>query len=186
MAWVVSTLFPVVTRENLRDWAEAGQPWWMRMLFVLPIALALVSCGGASPRAAVVHAPLTTSPAVAPAASAPPDAPPDHALARSAVHAIVSQGLGYFLQRVDLEDQPVFAGRKFHGFRIARLRDPQFWNGVDLKPGDVVTGVNGFPIERPEQAQTVFDSLEVASELRVDYDREGQPRELVYGIVDDR
>jgi type II secretory pathway component PulC len=133
----------------------------------------------------VVHAPVTSL-SVAPPASAPPDAPPDHALARSAVHAIVSQGLGYFLQRVDLEDQPVFAGRKFHGFRIARLHDPQFWNGVDLKPGDVVTGVNGFPIERPEQAQTVFDSLEVASELRVDYDREGQTRELVYGIVDDR
>ncbi len=57
---------------------------------------------------------------------------------------------------------------------------------MDLKAGDVVTGVNGFPIERPEQAQTAFDSLEVSSELRVEYDREGQARELVYGITDDR
>jgi type II secretory pathway component PulC len=102
------------------------------------------------------------------------------------VHAFVSQGLGSFLRRVELDDQPVFVGGKFHGFRIALLRDPQFWSGVDLKPGDVVTTVNGFPIERPEQAQTAFESLEVASELRVAYERDGQGRELVYGIVDDR
>ena len=49
-----------------------------------------------------------------------------------------------------------------------------------------MTGVNGFPIEHPEQAQTAFDSLEVASELRVAYERDGQARELVYAIVDDR
>jgi type II secretory pathway component PulC len=90
------------------------------------------------------------------------------------------------LQRVELDDQPVLLGGKFHGFRIALLRDPQFWTGVDLRPGDVITGVNGFPIERPEQAQTAFESLEVASELRVAYERDGQGRELVYGIVDDR
>jgi len=158
----------------------------MRTLLVLPVAVALGSCAGASPRAAVVHAPLAAPLTVAPTASGAPAAQPDHALARSAVHAVVSQGLGYFLQRVELDDQPVFAGRKFHGFRIVRLRDQPFWDGVDLKPGDVVTGVNGFPIERPEQAQTAFDSLEVASELRVEYDREGQAHELVYGIVDDR
>ena len=46
--------------------------------------------------------------------------------------------------------------------------------------------MNGFPIEHPEQAQTAFESLEVASELRVVVEREGHPRELVYPIVDDR
>ena len=54
-----------------------------------------------------------------------------------------------------------------------------------LRPGDGVTRVNGFPIERPEQAQTAFESLDVASELRVAYDREGEPREIVYRITDD-
>jgi type II secretion system protein C len=102
------------------------------------------------------------------------------------VHDVVSQGLGTFLQHVDVADQPVLAGGKFHGFRIAALRDTPFWEGVDLKPGDVVTRVNGFPIEHPEQAQTAFESLDVSSELRVDYERDGQPRELVYAIVEDR
>ena len=89
-------------------------------------------------------------------------------------------------ERVEIDDHPVLVGGKFHGFRIAVLRDAAFWSGVDLRPGDVVTAVNGFPIERPEQAQTAFDSLEVASELRVAYDRDGQPKEFAYAIVDDR
>ena len=151
----------------------------MRTPVLLVLAIALGACGGAAPSAA----PTTAAAAkpVHPAAPAPVD---DHRLARSVVHDVVSQGLGSFLQHVEIADQPVLAAGKFHGFKIAALRDP-FWQGVDLKPGDVVTSVNGFPIEHPEQAQTAFESLEVSSELRVAYERDGQPRELVYAIVDD-
>ena len=85
-----------------------------------------------------------------------------------------------------MADQPVFVAGKFHGFRIAALRDDSFWAGVDINPGDVVVSVNGFPIEHPEQAQTAFESLDVASELHVAYERDGQPRDLVYAIVDER
>jgi type II secretion system protein C len=153
----------------------------MRTLAPLAFALALGACGGAAPSSALVPA---AGPRPAhPAALAPLD---DHQFARSVVHDVVSQGLGSFLQHVDVADQPVLAGGKFHGFRIAALRDSPFWQGVDLKPGDVVVRVNGFPIEHPEQAQTAFESLDVSSELRVDYERDGQPRELVYAIVDDR
>jgi type II secretory pathway component PulC len=152
------------------------------LTLLLPLAIA--ACGGAVRAAPVAQA---HAPAPAPAApAAPASTAPEHTVPRSAVHAVVSAGLGMFLRRVDIDDHPVFVDGKFHGFRIAALRDPQFWNGVDLKPGDVVTSVNGFPIEHPEQAETAFESLEVASELRVVVEREGQPHELVYAIVDDR
>jgi type II secretory pathway component PulC len=152
---------------------------------VLPLLpLAPSGCGGATRAAPVAQAPSPAPTAPPPATTA--SAAPEHSVARSAVHAVVAEGLGMFLRRVDIDDHPVFVGGKFHGFRIAALHDPQFWNGVDIKPGDVVTSVNGFPIERPEQAQTAFESLEVASELRVVVEREGQPHELVYAIVDDR
>lgn len=108
----------------------------------------------------------------------------DPALSRAAVHAIVAQGLGAFLQRIELDDHPVVVHGKFRGFRIVALHGADFWRGIDLRPGDVVTSVNGFPIERPEQAVTVFDSLDLASELRVAYDRDGQPREMIYSIAD--
>ncbi len=153
----------------------------MRSL-ALACALALAACGGS---------PTTTSgpvPATAAKASPPVEASPapGNTLARSAVHAAVADGLPLILQRVELDDHPVMAGGKFHGFRIVALRDPAFWAGVDLKPGDVVTSVNGFPIEHPEEAQTALESLDVASELKVAYERDGQTRELVYAIVDGR
>jgi type II secretory pathway component PulC len=153
----------------------------MRTVVLVALAIALGACGSATPSSP----PATgATPKRAPADSLPPLG--EHDLARSAVHDVVAQGPGAFLQHVELSDQPVFAGGKFHGFRIATLHDAPFWQGVDLKPGDVVTGVNGFPIERPEQATTAFYSLEVSSELRVSYERDGQARELVYGIVDGR
>jgi type II secretion system protein C len=149
-------------------------------------ALSLVLCacgGGPAPAPKSVPAPVVASAAPSAAKPTAPDAA-SHTLPRSAVRAFVSQGLGQFLRRIEVDDQPVLVGGKFHGFRIAALKDDNFWSGVDLKPGDVVTSVNGLPIGRPEQAQTAFQSLDVSSELRVAYDRDGQPRELVYTIVD--
>jgi type II secretory pathway component PulC len=58
------------------------------------------------------------------------------------------------------------------------------WRGVDLAPGDVVTQVNGRPVEHPEQALAAFQSLAVAKELRVTLDRNGAPREIAYPIDD--
>ena len=151
----------------------------MRLVLLL-LLVSTVGCAGSSPAPAMRPQP------VRPAATAQAPGAPMRSLSRSVVHTVVADGLGVFLQRVELDDQPVMNGGKFHGFRIAALREPDFWAGVDLQPGDVVTGLNGFPIERPEQAQTAFESLDVASELRLTYDRDGKPRELVYAIVDDR
>jgi type II secretory pathway component PulC len=103
---------------------------------------------------------------------------------RRDVTATLSRGLGEFLTRIEVE--PVAPGGKFRGWRIAKLRpnDP-LWSGVDLAPGDIVTAVNGRKIERPEEALAAFQSLAVASELRVTYEREGARRELVYPIDDE-
>jgi type II secretory pathway component PulC len=147
---------------------------------VTALAFGAAGCGGSAPATAVP----TPPPPASARAQAPAPEPTYARLRRAAVHEVVAQGLGAFLQHVELDDQPVRVDGKFHGFRIAALHDG-FWMGVDLKPGDVVTSVNGFPIEHPEQAKTAFDSLEVASELRVAYERDGQAREIVYAIVDD-
>lgn len=153
----------------------------VRALFVL--VAGMTACGGsAAPRAAT---PPSPSPGAIAATTAGP-ATTDRGLSRSAVKAVVARGLGAFLQRIELADEPVFLGGRFHGFRIAAFNDPAFWAGVDLKVGDVVTSVNGMPIERPEQALAAFDSLQVASELRVSYERQGRAASLVYPIVDDR
>jgi type II secretion system protein C len=150
-----------------------------RLLLLLGVSLG--GCGGGAPAAVPATAAVTPS---APVTAPPPL--PDRSLRRSVVRDAVAQGLGVLLHHVELDERPVRLDGKFHGFRIAALRDAQFWSGVDLKAGDVLTAINGFPIESPDQAQLALDSLRVASELRVSYDRDGQPREIVYAIVDDK
>jgi type II secretory pathway component PulC len=148
------------------------------VLIVLPL---LVACGGQAPPPS---APVVTTKAVGTSGKVPGSALPANAIARSSVQAVLAAGPGAFLQTVTIDDHPVFLGGKFHGFRIAALQGDS-WKGIDLRPGDVVTRVNGFSIEHPEDAAEAFYSLRVSSELRVEYEREGEPHELRFGIVDD-
>lgn len=155
-------------------------------LAAVGVAVIVAGCGGGRARPAAVQMPPASVSAVASTHAPPPAVAGAGVLRRSAVRSAVRQGVGAFLQHVELDDQPVFVGGRFHGFRIAALHDAAFWAGVDLKPGDVVTGVNGFPIERPDDAERALDSLQVASELRVAYERDGHRREIVFTISDDR
>lgn len=107
---------------------------------------------------------------------------PAGSLWRHDVNGAIDKGLGYFLQRVDVE--PAFADEKFLGFKIVQLHPMAWWQGVDILPGDIVLSLNGMPIERATEAHTAFESLRTASELRVAYIRNGQRRELKYAIVE--
>jgi type II secretory pathway component PulC len=143
----------------------------------------LGACGGA---AVTKTASTPVSPKAAQVQTQSASAPlPDHAVRRTAVMNVLGGGLGLFLQKVSLEDHPMMKDGRFHGFRVAALSDPGFWSGVDLRAGDVVTSVNGMPIEHPEEALEAFKALGIASEVRVAYERDGQPRELRYEIVED-
>ena len=114
------------------------------------------------------------------AVSAPPAPRPPATLYRDEVNAVVDAGLGSFLQRGEV-DASLEHGH-FRGFRILRLQPPEYWRGVDLEPGDVVTQVNGMDIERPPQAHRAFASLKTAPRLVVTYRRAGEQRQLVYRI----
>jgi hypothetical protein len=133
----------------------------------------LLACGGAPARPAPKTA-VTTKPAPPPP---PPSLPPGH-LARADVDGVLAKGPPWILRRVLTEE--VMRDGKFVGWRIVKL--PAEWSGIDLKTGDVVTRVNGMTIERPEDFFSAWSSLAVASDLRVAYERDGGPRELVYHI----
>ena len=150
------------------------------MRAAIGLVLFCVACGTSAPQPAMV-------PAAGPAPSASPDdmPPPVGTIRRSEIRDLVKAGLGTFFQHVTFDvDHPVFRNGHFYGFRITELIGPR-WHGIDLKPGDIVTAVNGFPIEHPEDAQQALLSLVVASELRVDYERDGKPRSVRIAILDD-
>jgi len=98
------------------------------------------------------------------------------------VATVVDAGFGTFLERVQVE--PSLDAGRFRGWTIVELRPPAFWEAVDLKPGDVVTSVNGLPIEREMDAWTAFQSLKTAGALDVSYYRAGAERKLAYRILD--
>ena len=154
----------------------------MKTLRLVMLALAVLpaACGGSAP---APKAPVAKSEAPAPPPPAP-EAAPTHSIARSQIRAVVNAGLGAFLQRVTLDDQAVFKDGKFHGFRVQSLNDAKLFDGVDLKSGDVVTAINGFPIEHPEDADAALRSLEKAPSLKVDLERDGKARTLELPIVD--
>ena len=143
-------------------------------------AALVVGCGGS-----LMDEPVQMPEKPAPHATSEPvqkPVAPPGALFRQDVTRVVDEGLGYFLQRVSVDAD--LEGGKFRGFRIVELRPADYWRGVDLKPGDVVTLVNGMPIERDIDAYQAFQALRAASSLRVTFFRAGVQRELVYSIVD--
>lgn len=143
-------------------------------LFGVGGILFAVACGDSRP-------PKNASTA-APTATAEPGPAADGPLrfSRPQAKAIVQRGLGAVLVNVAIEDQPVFVGGKFHGFKIAALKGDLQRSG--LGPGDVIVRVNRMPIEKPDQAFAAFKSMENANELRIEYERAGTPRELVIPI----
>jgi type II secretory pathway component PulC len=140
----------------------------------------LVGCGADPlPPAAAPKGIPKTGVANGPRPSAP--RPPQGALFREDVNALIEQGFPQFLQRIDVE--PRLVEGQFRGWTIVNLSPSEFWSNVDLKRGDIVTRVNDLPIERETEAYDAFVSLKAAPELRVTFQRDGQPRLLEYKIV---
>lgn len=142
---------------------------------VLSIVTVAAGCSTATPP---ISGPHDTPKPAAP----PPEPQPKDGIARSMVDRALKAGLGRFLAYVEIEPS-LDDKHKFVGWRVVALHGS--WDGVDLAVGDVVLRVNGFPIERDDQANKAFQSLAVASEIRVALLRDGKPTELRLAIVED-
>lgn len=145
----------------------------MRRLALL--AFGLFACGGSAPPPAPVP-----PPAPAPVAL-PAPALPAGTLRRADVNAVIDAGFARFLQTLDVE--PSLDSGRFRGWTIVALRSEELFGDIDLKAGDVVTSVNGLPIERETEAFDAFESLRGADQISIAYARAGSPRTLSYKIV---
>ena len=151
-----------------------------RLLLTPAVLIAAAACAGSSPPPPADPPP----PPPRPTASAPasPRTAPGTVL-RKDLQSFIDAGFVRFLQMVEVE--PSLEQGKFKGWSIVSLRPPEFWQGVDLKPGDVVSSVNGQSIERETEAFDVFQSLRSAETISVTYQRAGTQRTLDYKVVDE-
>jgi type II secretory pathway component PulC len=104
---------------------------------------------------------------------------------RVQVMRVMSPGLGAFLQRIEVKEK-LSDDEQFVGWEVLRLKgDPLFWQGVDLKPGDVILRVNGRVIGHYNEAYKVWKQLATVPSIEIIFQRGDQQRELRYEIHDE-
>ncbi|HEY5926631.1 MAG TPA: hypothetical protein VIV11_33320, partial [Kofleriaceae bacterium] len=122
-----------------------------------------------------------------PAAEAPRvEAPPGKGLRsgtieRAKLIAVLDGGPGAFLRQLEVTAH--MDGNRFIGWQLVQLLDRKGpLVDVDVVPGDVLLAVNGRTISRPDQLQSVWDSLRTANELRAHIWRGESKLELAFAI----
>lgn len=74
--------------------------------------------------------------------------------------------------------QPVFAGGVQRGFRVYPGRNRQQFAQLGLRPGDLVTAINGTPLDDPQRGREIFDTLASSGQASLTVERNGQSQEL--------
>jgi len=82
-----------------------------------------------------------------------------------------------------LRPQPVFAGGKMRGFRVYPGANRQAFARIGLRAGDLVTAINGTPLDDKDRAQEIFSTLNSSTDARVSVTRNGRQQELVLNLA---
>lgn len=77
-----------------------------------------------------------------------------------------------------LRPQPVFANGEQRGYRVYPGRDRQQFSKLGLMPGDLVTAVNGAPLDDPARGMDILQSMNSATDVTVTVERNGQPTQI--------
>ncbi len=82
-----------------------------------------------------------------------------------------------------MRPQPVFAQGKQKGYRVYPGRNRQAFQRLGLRPGDLVTAINGTPLDDPARGQEIFGTLGSSSEAHITVMRGGQQQDLTLNIA---
>ncbi len=82
-----------------------------------------------------------------------------------------------------LRPEPVFSGGKQLGYRVYPGNDPQAFEQLGLKPGDLVMAINGTPLNDPAQDQQILGTLGSSSQATVTVLRAGRERTLTLNLA---
>jgi general secretion pathway protein C len=73
---------------------------------------------------------------------------------------------------------------KLRGFRVYPGRNRQAFSSLGLKPGDLVTAINGTPLDDPQHGQEVMNTIQSSDRASVTIERGGQTQELTLNIAE--
>jgi general secretion pathway protein C len=72
---------------------------------------------------------------------------------------------------------------KLRGFRAYPGRNRQIFGKLGLKPGDLVTAINGTALDDPQRSQEVFNTIQTSDHVSVTVERGGQKQEITLNIA---
>ncbi|MCC5795592.1 MAG: type II secretion system protein GspC [Chromatiales bacterium] len=120
------------------------------------------------------------APAAAPAqqlrGARPPPAQPRTEPAPGSVQELIAQSQAGFLEIV--RPTPFMPDGQLRGFRLFPGPNRQRFNALGLRSGDLVTEINGMPLDNPAQGMEIFNSLEESTLVTLTLERDGQPETL--------
>ena len=77
---------------------------------------------------------------------------------------------------------PVVDGGRLTGVRVAAASDMTLINQIGLRAGDVITAINGAPVDSVARGQQIVESLRSASSARVTVLRDGKPTDVTISL----
>jgi len=77
-----------------------------------------------------------------------------------------------------IRPQPVFANGQQRGYRVYPGRNRQQFSKLGLMPGDLVTSINGTPLDDPARGMEILQSINSASDVTVTIERNGQSAQV--------
>ncbi|HWJ35459.1 MAG TPA: type II secretion system protein GspC [Steroidobacteraceae bacterium] len=75
------------------------------------------------------------------------------------------------------------AAGKLRGFRAYPGRNRAIFNKLGLKPGDLVTAINGTMLDDPQHSQEVFNTIQTSDHVTVTVERAGQKQDITLNIA---
>jgi general secretion pathway protein C len=75
------------------------------------------------------------------------------------------------------------AAGKLRGFRAYPGRNRAIFSKLGLKPGDLVTAINGQPLDDPQHSQEVFNTIQSSNTVTVTIERGGQRQDISLNIA---
>jgi general secretion pathway protein C len=75
------------------------------------------------------------------------------------------------------------AAGKLRGFRAYPGRNRAIFSKLGLKAGDLVTAINGTPLDDPQRSQDVFNTIQTSDHVTVTVERGGQKQDITLNIA---
>ena len=96
------------------------------------------------------------------------------------VSQVLPQNATSFTQIIS--PRPYYVGGQQRGYRVYPGKDRRQFTKLGLRPGDIVTEINGTPLTNPTQGAQIFNSLGDAQSVSVTLERNGKPQTLTLDV----